>query len=483
MADDIKSALERRKAELDAHWFIFDSGYLKTKDEQDHEQPVKAVPDLPYLRVLLDCYLVGSKIIKPESASYALANGFPLDFLHFLYDGGVLFVEKSRDLFVTNITCCFIHWRAKYKKHQLILVQSKNEDDAANLVYNKDADVARLSFQEYHLPESMKTCNVDKAGSYCNIYWPTGSRCRAIPEGARVIRSEHPSMVFSDEGGFQDEFSGSFTAALPAVQGGGFYLSVSSANPGDFEALVKPDSPRQTSKIPGFTYRIVDESLPVLLVHYSAHPDRVPGTEVGDRWREITARRYPGGIESPRWRKEQEIDYYALSGQKLFPNWEIWQQKSNIILDPFEPIEYDFYGSFDYGYRNPSAYLVHAIDRDQIITTVWEFYAATVEASYIAQIIKGQDVILPDGRRFSGNPYAGKERYKVADPSIWAKDQLSQQHPAYMSDRTQRSIADIFLKNGVVFIRGERGGDTTVANWLLGHFWKNPDKPLYRITP
>jgi len=481
MGNDIKSALERRKAELDPHFFIFDSGYLKTKDEHDSANSVKSVPDFPYLRVILDTYLVGSKFLKPEQAKYALANGISLDFLQFLYESGVLFIEKSRDLFVTNITCCFIHWRAKFKAHQLILVQSKNEEDAANLVYNKDADVARLSFQEDHLPEGIKTCNVNKAGSYCNLYWPTGSRCRAIPEGARVIRSEHPSVVFSDEGAFQDEFSGSFTAALPAVQGGGFYLSVSSANPGDFANLVKPDSTKQTTKILGLTYRIVDGSLPVLRVHYSAHPERVPGTEVGDKWREITARRYPGGIESPRWRKEQEIDYYALSGQKLIPNWEIWQHSSNIVVGPYDPIDYDLYGSFDYGYRNPACYLVHGVDRDGVITTLWEFYSALVEVSYIAEIIKGKDVILPDGRRFPGNPYAGREKYKVADPQMWAKDQVSQQ-PNYMGDKTQKSISEIFLKCGVVFQRGERGGDTTVANWLLGHFWKDPNKPLYRIT-
>lgn len=482
MASDVKSAIERRKAELNCHWFIFDSGYLKTKDEHDIQEPVKCVPDLPYLRVLIDCYLVASKLIEPSQALYALGNGIPVDFLTFLNESGVLFVEKSRDLFVTNITCAFIHWRAKFKRHQLILVQSKNEEDAANLVYNKDADIGRISFQELNLPQGLRLDDVDKHGSYCNFFYESGSRIRAIPEGARVIRSEHPSMVFSDEGGFQDEFSGSFTAALPAVQGGGFYLSVSSANPGDFETIVKPDTIKQPTTIPGLTYRIVDDSIPVLRVHYSAHPQRRPGTEEGEHWKKITARRYPGGVDSPRWRKEQEIDYYALSGQKLIPYWEEWQQAGKVVINPFDPVEYDLYASFDYGYRNPSCYLVHGIDRDGVITTLWEFYAALVEVPQIAQVIKGEDIVTLDGRRIRGNPYAGRERYKIADPSIWARDQVASQHPNYMGDRTQKSIAEIFLKCGVSFIRGERGGDTAVANWLLGHFWKDPDNPLYRIT-
>ena len=30
--------------------------------------------------------------------------------------------------------------------------------------------------------------------------------------------------------------------------------------------------------------------------------------------------------------------------------------------------------------------------------------------------------------------------------------------------------------------RGGGGGDTTVAEWLLSHFWKDLENPLYRIT-
>lgn len=473
--DQITAALERRKCALDAHWFIFESGYLKTKDEHDIERPVKSVPDLPYLRVLLDLLLVGGGIISPEAAVYALREGFSADYLKFLRESSILFIEKSRDLFITNIVSCYLHWRAKFRDHQLILVQSKNEDDAANLVYNKDPDRARISFQESHLPEHLRTLDWGKGGSYCNLFWPNGSRCRAIPEGARVIRSEHPSVVFSDEAAFQDEFGGSFTAALPAVQGGGFYLAVSSANPGEFQVLVDPDAPREGTNIPGLTYRIASGSTPVVRVHYASHPERRPGTPAGEHWLEATSRNYPGGLEDPRWRKEQEIDYFALSGQKLFPHWELWQREGNIVIQPFDANSHRLYGSYDYGYRHKSAYLVHAIDADGNITTVWEFAAELVEVPYIAEIVQGKDVYLPDGRHFEGNPYAGKEKLKIADPSIWAKDQP-------MLDRTQKSIADIFLRYGVNFHKGERGGDTTVANWLLGHFWKDRNKPTYRIT-
>ena len=246
----IHSAIEKERCRRSAHYFIFDSKYLKTKDEQDLDNSVKPVPDWPYLRVLLDCYLLGSRIIEPADALWALANELPIEFLQLLYDRSMLFVEKSRELFVTNLTCAFIHWRAKYLKYQLILVQSKNELDAANLVFNKEPDAARISFQEYNLPQTLKNINLGKA-SYCNLSSATGSRIRAIPEGGHVIRSEHPSMIFSDEGAFQPEFDASFTAAIGATKAGALFLSVSTAEPGVFQNIVCPDDTKMPSKICG----------------------------------------------------------------------------------------------------------------------------------------------------------------------------------------------------------------------------------------
>ena len=470
----IDNTIESERCRRDAHYFIFDSQKLKTKDEQDPENPVKAVPDYLYLRIFLDCLLVGSKLIKPDEARFALVNGVEQSFLAYLWESGVLFVEKSRDLFVTNLVCCYIHWRAKYVPYQLILVQSKNEDDAANLVFNKDPDAARISFQEYQLPQHLKTTELNR-GSYARISWASGSRVRGIPEGARVIRSEHPSMVFSDEGGFQDEFDASFTAALPAVSGGGFFLAVSSAEPGSFQIIVKPDQQNTSTKLAGFTYRLADNTVPVLRIHYSAHPERVPGTIMGEDWKRREAMRYPGGINSPRWKKEQEIDYGALSGTKLIPHWEEWRNNGRIVIEPFVPHGYRLYASYDHGWRNPASYHVHVISPDGGIVTFWEFYGNYVPAHQISKIIKGESIITEDGRRFGGNPHHGEEIFKVADPSIWAED-------VPQSDKTNKSTAWIFERCGVYFQQGERGGDTTVAEWLLGHFWKNPDTPLYRIT-
>jgi hypothetical protein len=78
-------------------------------------------------------------------------------------------------------------------------------------------------------------------------------------------------------------------------------------------------------------------------------------------------------------------------------------------------------------------------------------------------------------RDFPGNPFAGREQFRIADPSIWAEDKPQQ-------DNTMKSTARLFRMAGVSFIPGEQGGDTTMAEWLIGTYWKDLSAPRYRIT-
>ena len=183
--------------------------------------------------------LVSGKIMKPEDAVYAKQAGHSHHWLTLLYNSGILPVEKSRQMMVTWLVCAYLLWRAKYLRHQLILVQSKREEDAANLVFNKEPYTARISFMEYHLPKHLQTMTFPKAGSYANLFIPNGSHIWGIPEGADIIRSNTASVLFNDESAFQPEFGQAYTAAIPAIKGGGQCIMVSSANPGEFGDLVE----------------------------------------------------------------------------------------------------------------------------------------------------------------------------------------------------------------------------------------------------
>ena len=90
-------------------------------------------------------------------------------------------------------------------------------------VYERDAGQCQYCGIEL----TYETCQLDhvvpwpKGGAYGHIYFPNGSHVWAIAEGGSIVRSNTPSVVFSDEAAYQNEFDDAYTAALPAISGGG----------------------------------------------------------------------------------------------------------------------------------------------------------------------------------------------------------------------------------------------------------------------
>lgn len=231
--------IERERFRRDAHAFIFEA--IKTKDEHDIRSPTKHFPDELCLRATLDLYLVSAKLLDPPFALWAPQTGISASFLEHIHRSGILFIEKSRHVMATWLTCAYLLWRARAFPHQLIMVQSKREEDVAALVYDKEPDQGRISFLEWSLPEHLRQARLPSGGKYCHLYFPNGSHIWGIPEGGHIIRSHNPSVVFSDEAAFQPEFGKAYTAALPAITHGGQLIVVSSAEPSEFQQLVEAE--------------------------------------------------------------------------------------------------------------------------------------------------------------------------------------------------------------------------------------------------
>ena len=154
------------------------------------------------------------------------------DIIDTIQEEQLLAIEKSRQLLVTWIACLYCLWMAKFHKNRLIFVQSKKEEDAANLVFNTEWPNARISFMESNLPDELRS---DVASSYGKLLFrDTGSRIWGIPEGGDQIRSYTASLIFSDEAAFQPEFEHAWQASNPSIKGGGKMLIVSSARNGAF---------------------------------------------------------------------------------------------------------------------------------------------------------------------------------------------------------------------------------------------------------
>lgn len=157
------------------------------------------------------------------------------DYLDLVQEEPLVAVEKSRQLMFTWATCLYLYWRAKYVENRLIFIQSKKEEDAANLVFSKEPFGARISFMEYSLPAELQTIDWNRNASYGQLVFPdTHSKIWGVPEGGDIIRSYVASIVFADEFAFQPEAESAYKALRPTISGGGQFICVSTARSGAF---------------------------------------------------------------------------------------------------------------------------------------------------------------------------------------------------------------------------------------------------------
>ena len=184
--------------------FIAFLGIVKTKDEKD-EGKVKRFP-------LHKQYLVDLST-------------------HFVQEP-LLLVKKSRQMLVSWLAVAYCAWRCYTRPNQLIVWQSKTESDAAAMVFDKDdPQVARMSFICSKLP---RWAFDTPKGSYASLLWPNGSIVKGAKQNPEMVRQLSPSLVLSDEMGFQEYAGEIYAAARPAISGGGQFIGISSANPGFF---------------------------------------------------------------------------------------------------------------------------------------------------------------------------------------------------------------------------------------------------------
>ena len=148
------------------------------------------------------------------------------------------------------------------------------------------------------------------------------------------------------------------------------------------------------------------EGLRLIMLHYSADPDKDPATEKGKTWFEEESRNWPGGTRGLKWRREMEIDFSAGVGELVFPHFD----EEKVVVEPFEVTEkYNLFGGFDWGTRNYTSFHVYAQSKDNVFFSVWEYYQKRQTVEAVARIL------------WETCPYMRRLEWIAADPTIYSE--------------------------------------------------------------
>jgi len=189
----------------------------------------------------------------------------------------------------------------------------------------------------------------------------------------------------------------------------------------------------------------------VIRLHYTADPrKRSP------EWK----REAHEGLRPADWAKEYEIDYTALSGERVFP--EIAEARNTIVVDEPYP-EFDsnqqYWGGLDYGMRNPSSLHYYTI-YDGVWYAIWELYEPCRDV---------QEFV----RKAKEFPYYDKVRYIACDPTMYNTTQRN-------SLGLPCSPYELFVKAGFSKLLKGRNDEQV---WLMQmrNLWSDLEDPTFRI--
>jgi hypothetical protein len=141
----------------------------------------------------------------------------------------------------------------------------------------------------------------------------------------------------------------------------------------------------------GLSKRTTKLGFKVLRLHYSADPDKDPKTLEGKKWY-AEARK---GMSEARFRQEYEIDYGALGGQLVFPEFDESVHLVHHSSVAIDPAYWTVWMACDPHPRTAHAFVWLAVNREGEMVVPWAWW--------------------PEGERFTVKEYA--EKLKIVDNS------------------------------------------------------------------
>jgi hypothetical protein len=211
--------------------------------------------------------------------------------------------------------------------------------------------------------------------------------------------------------------------------------------------------------VKGLSEKRTPQGICVMTCHYTADPERAK-----PEWAERERKKY---TSDGAWQREQEINFSAGGGERLFA--EILNRYGDkIIVDPetskFRPSpHWDRLGGGDYGKANPMAVLLATVDYDGTIWILREYYqpgfTPKQHAPWVVQL-----------EGFTSTDYI------YCDPSMFYETQAQ-------ADGTFKAQAGLFAEEGITnLVPAPENNELLGMERILAH-WMNLDEraPSLRI--
>jgi phage FluMu gp28-like protein len=198
LADNVAGVTEESILALDPFDFIFK--YCHTLDPHDFTNPIKKIPDFPYIRQLIDVFLKNNLIA----------------------------VVKSRQLLVTWLFCAIHVWLCAYHKGQYVFFISRKEADAG---FDTPLSLcSRALFICQHLPKEVRPQILKSLQPPVLRFPKTFSTIQGVSQDSDALRQYTASSVLLDEMAFQEHANEAYAAIKPTIDGGGRLVCVSTPN-------------------------------------------------------------------------------------------------------------------------------------------------------------------------------------------------------------------------------------------------------------
>jgi hypothetical protein len=207
----------------------------------------------------------------------------------------------------------------------------------------------------------------------------------------------------------------------------------------------------------GLTVRRTQQGVPVVRIHYSAHPERDP--DLNPEWKAKERKLYSSEAS---WQREQEIVDEAGGGELVFADSLISNWNAIVITAPgWKPDpRWDVFAGFDHGKTNPTAFLRAYITDEGEIIFCGEYYQPGKEIWEHAPVLH----TMADIRKI---------RACYADPTIFDVTLQQSQRPGQAAERA-KSLNELYVEQGIgLFSPFDMDrSDVSFAARLMAH-WAN----------